>query len=104
MEEKRRHRRYSPILEVLYSFDKGVKSRAKRVRDISEGGVSFYSAEKLPKNTDVDLEIVSGKYDKVIGVKAKVGWTEELPSLNGHKTQYIIGMIFNEEVAELGSI
>jgi len=99
MDEKRRFKRFSSPIDVLYYTDNGVKQRVKKVRNISTGGISFFNDEKLPKNTDIKLEIICASNISPIKTTARVGWTEEIPSNNGHKNQYIVGMIFENKDA-----
>jgi len=94
MKEKRRHMRYSPLIEVFYVDDNGIRHKAKKVKDISAGGVSFYSSEKLSKNSNIDLDIKLEDSNDIVKAVGQVGWTEEIPSLNTRRNQYLVGIIF----------
>jgi PilZ domain len=51
--EKRATRRFSVLLPI--SVDRGNESLHYRTRDVSAGGVSFYSAMPIPKFSDISF-------------------------------------------------
>jgi len=53
------------------------------VRNISAGGLLFYSKEYIPKDSIVELEISFPPYSKIVSLKAQVLRTEFLNSVGG---------------------
>lgn len=62
--------------------------------DISEGGISFISYERLPKGTRLDIQVQVPFDSMPVFAKGKISWVKNLGE--GHEKTFEIGLEFYE--------
>ena len=79
-DERRKDKRFSYSIPVLYVAPKISKFRSSRSRDVSAGGILLVLPEKLSTGTQLELEFSLTEEQKPFRVLGEVIWMSEVPS------------------------
>lgn len=96
--EKRRVERFEAMLDVKYKLLKSFKSKlAANSKNISEDGICILAYEILPKNSTIDLEIVTPSEKEPIQARGNVAWCEDTGQVGPEeKRTFLMGIKFIE--------
>ena len=79
-EERRKDKRFSYSIPVLYVTPKSSKFKSSKSQDVSAGGILLVLPEKLSTGTQLELEFNLAEEEKPFRVLGEVIWMSEIPS------------------------
>ena len=93
MQERRRFVRLATRLNVRYTVLHQTQPSPSVTRNISGGGICFFSEEALPAGTRLQVEVTLPDREQPIPFTAEVVWSEQ---------SVLIGKAQREEAVEIG--